>query len=266
MMKKNMLHYWRVWKLTALNALQMTFVNRWTNALFIFGKIIRFSMSLIFLFVLRETTAAFHGYTTDEMIVFFLTYLLVDQISQMLYRGVYMFGNSIRDGSFDFTLAQPISPLFRALSGHPDINDALFLLPSIIVSLAVIFSLNLSISMTSVLWFFIVLLNSMLIVTALHIIVLVIGILTVDVDGIIWFYRDIMQLSRFPVTIYMEPLRFILFFVLPVGMMVTIPAEILVNVPLSHGLLAVFGVGGCSITASALLWRWGLRRYTSASS
>lgn len=258
--------YWKVWKMFAFNALQETFLNRGTNALFISGKVIRLGMSLLFLWLIKTNIQDFSGYTPDQVIIFFLTYQLIDVVSQSLFRGVYLFSHQIRSGEFDFILARPINPLFRSLTGKPDINDVVFMVPTLLVSAIIIAQLNVTITLGSALVFLGLLINSLLIVTGLHILVLVVGVLTTEIDGVIWMYRDLSRLGQFPVTIYLEPVRFALFFIIPIGMMITVPAELLLNRPPSQAVAvaAAFGVGFFAVSLWA--WRYSLRHYSSASS
>lgn len=258
--------YYTVWLHFGKNALQETFVNRGSNLLFMIGKIIRLGMSLLFLFIIRETIDSFAGYTTDQLVVFFLTYQMLDLVAQVLFRGVYIFGNLVRSGEFDFLLTKPINPLFRALTGKPDINDLIFLIPNIGITLYILNFLDITLTIFSVMWYFALFLNAFLIITALHIAVLVVGVLTTEVDGIIWIYRDLNHMGRFPVTIYMEPLRFALFFLVPIGMMITIPTEVLLGLQPTYSLPLVFGVGVGSLVVSLRLWNWALKRYAGVGS
>jgi ABC-2 type transport system permease protein len=258
--------YATVWFIHASNAVQETFVNRWSNAFFFFGKAIRLSMSLIVLLLVRQATKGFGNYTTDQMIVFFLTYQFIDIVSQIFYRGVYSFSNQVRRGEFDFYLARPINPLFRALTGTPDINDVIFLIPNLIVTAFVLSTLDITITFSSAILFAALLINSFLIVTALHIIVLTIGVITTEVDGVIWMYRDLIRLGQFPVSIYAEPLRFLLFFMIPIGFMITIPAEVLLNTKPTYSIVVATIMGVGSFLLSLKIWNWGLKQYSSASS
>jgi ABC-2 type transport system permease protein len=265
-MKKRFNTYWQFWKLNAMNKLQETFVNRWTNALFMLGKSIRFVFMLLVLFTIKQNVKQFAGYSTDEIIIFFLVYQFVDVIAQVFFRGVYIFQNKIRTGEFDFYLLKPINPLFQALTGYPDINDAIFLIPTTMTSIYIATQLEISITLNSALLFIVLLLNSFLIITALHITVLVFGLLTSEVDGVIWLYRDFNQFGRFPVSIYQEPLRFLLFFIVPIGMMVTVPAEILLTKNPTFPIVVAIAIGISTFIVSAALWKWSLRKYSSASS
>lgn len=258
--------YWQIWLMTAKTALQEAFVNRWTNALFFTGKAIRLAMMVIFLFLIRSQVQQFAGYTTDQLVVFFLTYQLIDTISQVFFRGVYLFGNLVKNGEFDFYLSKPINPLFRALTGKPDINDALFLIPTLFVSGWILLQLNITVTPYSVLLYLAFLAIGLLLAAGLHIVVMSVGILTVEVDGIIWLYRDVMRLGQFPATVYMELVRFALFVIVPVGVMVTIPTQLLLNLEPSWPPLAVLGFAGFFFWLCLRLWAWSIQHYSSASS
>lgn len=258
--------YFQVWKLTAANAFQETFVNRATNALFMLGKTVRLAMMLVFLWVIKSQVVNFAGYTSDQLVVFFLTYQFLDTMAQVFYRGAYVFQNKIRTGEFDFYLTKPISPLFKALTGRPDVNDAIFVIPTTGLSIYLLLQLELNLTLSSVGWYLGLLVNGFVIATALHILILAIAVLTTDVDGLVWMYRDLMRLARFPVDIYLQPLRLALFFLIPVGMMITIPAQVLVNLAPSYSLAITFGSGGLLLIVSYKFWKWSLKHYTSASS
>lgn len=258
--------YWKVWILTAQNTLQQAFINRWSNALFFLGKVMRFGFSMLFLFIIRQHVTQFAGYTTDQLIIFFLTYQFVDLLAQVVYRGVYVFSNYIRTGDFDFVLAQPINPLFRMLTNQPDINDTLFLIPTLIISLYIALHLQVSITLASFIWFLVLLCNSFLIVTAFHILILCAGILITQVEGILWLYRDLSRLGQFPVSIYVEPLRFALFFLVPIGVMVTIPAEYLLGVIPAYSAAIAVAIGVIFFILSLRVWKYSIRYYSSASS
>jgi len=258
--------YYLVWKMTAANALQQTFINRYSNLLFLLGKLLRFGTGLFFLLLLKEQNVSVAGYSSDEVILFFLTYQIVDTISQVFFRGVYFFSQQVRRGEFDFALAKPINPLFRSLTGTPDINDTIFLVPTVIACIWLGYSLDVSITATSLLLYVGLLLNSLLISTAIHILILSAGIITTDIDNLVWLYRDLSRLGQFPVTMYLVPLRFALFFLVPIGIMITVPSQVLLNhsPTISIAVASIFGVG--FFLLSLKVWNWCLRKYSSASS
>jgi ABC-2 type transport system permease protein len=73
-------------------------------------------------------------------------------------------------------------------------------------------------------------------------------------------------LAQFPVTIYLEPMKLALFFIVPVGLMITIPAQILLNRQPTYPLLLVTAFTAVFLLLSGKIWQWSLRQYSSASS
>ena len=79
-------------------------------------------------------------------------------------------------------------------------------------------------------------------------------------------YDAIWQFARYPVQIYRQPLQLIFTYVLPVALIATVPAEALAR---GGGLGAVpiaIAIAAAACLAAGLVWRAGLRRYTSATS
>ncbi|MFH1958905.1 MAG: ABC-2 family transporter protein [Patescibacteria group bacterium] len=147
-----------------------------------------------------------------------------------------------------------------------DINDAIFIIPTTILSIYLISTLNIEITLVSIVWYILLLINAFLIATAFHILILSLGILTTEINGFIWLYRDLTSLGRFPINIYLEPLRLALFFIVPVGMMITIPSEVLLNLKPTYSIITAFFTGISLLWISLRLWNWSLKQYSSASS
>lgn len=265
-MRVNIHKYWQTWKMTAFNALEETFIDRWTNAIFFLGKAIRFMIMLMFLLLLRQNVQDIGGYNSAEILVFFVTYQFIDTLAQTLYRGVYTFGNDVRSGKFDGTLTRPLNVLFSVLTGQPDINDALFLIPSAAVSVYLLAGAGLDITSWSVLLYVALLINSMVLATALHILIVSITVVTTDIDNVVWMYRDVTRLGQFPVTMYFELIRLALFFFIPVGMMFTIPSQVLFNSVPSYSLVLVTGFTVIFFWISMRIWNAAVKTYSSASS
>ena len=81
-----------------------------------------------------------------------------------------------------------------------------------------------------------------------------------------WLLRPVVQLARFPAALYPGWLKLLLTWIVPVGVLTTVPAQILLH-GISLPMLSAAGalaVGG--LIATNLLFRAGLRRYASASS
>lgn len=235
-----------------------------TLVTFLIGKIVRFSFFVIFLIFILRGTNSLAGYNLNQTLFFFLTFTLIDTVSQFFFREVYRFRPQIVSGSFDLVLSKPISSLFRSLLGGADVMDLITIPPLIYAVFYVAGQLHPS--LVHIVIYVALLINGLLISTAFHIAVLSMAILTLEIDHTIMIYRDVVSLGRFPVDIYREPLKGILTYLIPVGLMVTLPAKFLIGLVTFQGVLASFLACAIFLFASIGLWNLALRYYTSASS
>ncbi|MEK7498115.1 MAG: ABC-2 family transporter protein [Patescibacteria group bacterium] len=258
------LKYIKIWWLMSKNAFISILYTKLTLVVFLLAKIIRFSFFIAFLYFLLKGTNSLAGYNLNQTLFFFLTFTVVDTISQFLFREVYRFRPQIVSGSFDLVLSKPFNALFRSLLGGADVID-LITIPPLIYALVYVGAL-LQPNFIQVVIYIALLLNGLLISTAFHIAVLAMAILTLEIDHTIMIYRDVISLGRFPVDIYKEPLKGILTYLIPVGLMVTLPAKFLIGMVTIQGALLSFLLCFVFLFASVSLWNSALRYYTSASS
>jgi ABC-2 type transport system permease protein len=81
-----------------------------------------------------------------------------------------------------------------------------------------------------------------------------------------WIFDSLFQMARYPVGIYPGWLRFALTWIVPVGVMTTVPATALAG-GLAPGVLAgAVALALLFLVGASALFRLGLRRYASASS
>lgn len=234
--------------------------------LFIIGKVVRFAFYFLFLFSVISGIDNFVGYSKVEVIWFFLVFNLIDVTIQFLFRGVYHFRYLVVSGNFDLELLKPLPSFFRPLFGHIDIIDFITLVPLTGFSIWYVIHHKLVSGPMSIIYFLLLFIASLLIGFAFHLFVSSICVLTTEIDHLIWIYRDVTAMARFPTDIYQGAIRFLITVVIPVVLLITFPAKALL------GLISPFQVG-LSLTISLILaglslkfWYWSLKHYSSASS
>jgi len=234
--------------------------------LFIIGKVARFAFYFVFLYSVVSGIETFAGYTKVEVVWFFLVFNLVDISVQFLFRGVYHFRPLVVSGNFDLELLKPLPSFFRPLFGHIDIMDFITLIPLTGFSIWYVIRFNLAVGWLSVLSFLVLFISSLLLGFAFHLLVCSFCILTTEIDHLVWIYRDLTAVARFPTDIYRGFMRFLITFVIPVVLLITFPAKALL------GLIQPWQVGislGISLVLSVLslkFWYYSLRHYSSARS
>lgn len=259
---KTYVHIW--WVLTG-HATQVAFASKAGAALFIAGKLLRFGFFLFFLIIILSRTRVVSGYSLWQMVLFYATFNLVDMISQFFLREVYRFRGYVLTGNFDYMLTKPLSPLLRSLFGGSDVLDLIPLAAILLFIVYITFHLG-GVTVLSAFFYLLLIGNAFLIALAFHICVLALGVLTTEVDNAVWIFREMTQLGRIPVEIYREPVSFVLTFVLPVAIMISFPAKVLMGALSFQWVLFAFVFSGIALFLSYQLWRYALRQYASASS
>ena len=252
------------WKLTE-NSFLVSLTNRFNAALFFIGKILRFIFFIVFLFALFTKTSVIANYSLMQALFFFLTFNLIDTTTQLFFREVYRFRPMVVSGDFDLVLVKPMNPLFRALAGGADPLDLFMLVPYIGSLIYVAMRLG-SLSFLNLSLYVLLLMNGFLIATGFHILVLALAIMTTEIDHTIMIYRDLTSMGRVPVDIYREPLRGIITFIIPVGVMMTFPVKAFFGLLSPFVVVLSLGLGIFFLLLCLRIWRYSLRQYASASS
>ena len=257
--------YLKIWWLYGANSFQTQFAVRWALLIFLSGKILRFSIFTFFIILLLQNTKVLAGYTLDQTIFFFLSFNLLDITAQMVFREVYRFRSMVVSGNFDFYLIKPVNPLFRSLFGGPDILDFFTLIPLIF---AIVYFMDRvgGLNFLSIALYILLIISGFLISLSFHILVLSLAILTQEIDHAIMVYRDIVGMGRMPIDIYREPIRGLLTFVIPVGIMSSFPTKALLGLlsPLLILYALIFTI--ILLFLSLKMWDYSVRKYSSASS
>jgi len=246
--------YLRVYVKMTTNSFVIWLTRRSAFTIFLIG----------FLIFLVKNTNGFAGFSGNQILFFTATYVLIDTLAQFLFRSVYSFRQLVVSGDLDLVLVKPVSPLFRSLFGGADPVD-LITLPAIIGVVIYIGSL-LSPTILHTTFYILLVINGLVISAAFHIAVLSLGIITTEIDHTVMIYRDLVSIGRFPIDIYKEPFKSLLTFIVPVGVMVTIPAKALIGLVSPLGIISSLIFGLALLFFSIKFWHYALKKYTSASS
>lgn len=253
----------KIWWLYTVNSFQQTLTNRSLVVIFLTGKVLRIVLFAIFLNFLLKGTQGLAGYSSQQVIFFYLSFNLVDTLAQLLFREVYRFRQLVVTGNLDLVLSKPLNPLLRVLLGGGDLLDLIMLL--LIAGLVVWFGMNyISLSLFSWAAYLLLIINGLIIAAAFHILVLALGMVTTTIDHLIMVYRDFSSMLRIPVDLYIEPVRSLLTFVIPLGIMLTFPAKALMGLLSPQLIVTSLALTGVFLFLSLKYWRYSLKQYASA--
>jgi ABC-2 type transport system permease protein len=168
-------------------------------------------------------------------------------------------------GKFDFVLLRPLNTqTFVSLR-----KWRLFSLFDLLLGVGVLVmaAVNLpgGLSFVNVAGFLLALVSGL---SILYAILLIFSALVFWSPGVLftWIFDGLFQMSRYPMGMYPGWLKMALTWIVPVGMITTVPAEALTGMLNPWMLAASMVLAAILLTAGTLLFRVGLRRYASASS
>ncbi len=235
----------------------------------IFSSILNLVTGVLGIAILYGQIQTVNGWGVFETMALLGIYLIVSAL-----RGLFIgpglealagMDGEIWAGKFDFVLLRPLNTqAFVSLR-----KWRLFSLFDLLLGIGVLVTaaINLGGGVTGVnLMLFLLTLISGL--TILYAILLIFSALVFWSPGILftWIFDGLFQMSRYPMGMYPGWLKMALTWIVPVGMITSIPAEALTGAlnPWMAG--ASLALAAVLLTAGSLLFRTGLRRYASASS
>ena len=168
-------------------------------------------------------------------------------------------------GEFDFTLLRPVRTQFLVSVRKWRLLALFDLLLGGLVLVTAVSNMQATLTIPQLFAFLLALTAGLLI---LYAILLAAASLVFWNPGfmITWVFDSIFQMARYPVGIYPGWLRLVLTWVIPVGIITTVPAAALSGELLPGLLAASLLFALLLVSGASLLFRTGLRRYASASS
>jgi ABC-2 type transport system permease protein len=168
-------------------------------------------------------------------------------------------------GQFDFTLLRPVDTQFLASVRKWRLFALIDLVFGLVVIGAAVVQLNQVLTPGMILAFLVTLTAG---IAILYAILLFFTALVFWSPGFLftWVFNGIFQLARYPLGMYPGWLRLVLTWIIPVGLITTIPAEALNGVLDPLMLMGSLALAAAMVLLSSYLFHFALRRYSSASS
>lgn len=235
----------------------------------IFEALVRVSgiaASLAALGIVYTQTDTLGGWSQGEAIVLLGTYEITSGILwTFIEPNVAWFRNQVVDGKLDDTLLKPVSSIFLASLG----TCAPLGLSQVATGTAIVMIGMRHLGSIPTAWevfaWLLMLATGIVITWASRVLLASLAFWAPSFEPDV-LYNALWQFGRYPVSVYQQPIRFTLTYVLPVAFIATVPAQVLTRE--ARPLLLVIGlaVGPLAFMTVRLVWHAGLRRYTSATS
>ncbi len=219
--------------------------------------------------VLFEQVDSIHGWDFASTLVVLGIFLTVGALRDLFIspslEALAGMEGEIWTGRFDFTLLRPVDVQFYATFQRWRVFALLNVALGAGVLVVGILEMSTSVSIRNLLSFVIALSAG---IGVFYAILLGFTALVFWSPGFLftWVFDGLFQMARYPVKLYPGWLRLVLTWIIPVGLITTVPAQALTGDLGISLLVGSVALAGGLFAAASLLFRTGLRRYASASS
>ncbi len=236
--------------------------------LWIVVEFLWFALQLSFIAVIFGHTDRIADWSKWEVVLLMGASHFVQQLFTALFlNNCVQLSEHIRTGRMDFLLLLPINTRFLISLRQVDLGAFVNAASAVLVMCYAGVQLHLSPTALLTAGFLLMSVAGLLIHYSLMFLLASTSFWTVKAQGIVWGYYNLFNIARLPDSAFRGAFRAVFTYVLPMLLVANVPAKLLVNKlssPFDMFLLA--GMSAGLLLLSELVWRFSLRRYTSASS
>jgi ABC-2 type transport system permease protein len=247
--------------------IQMSLAYRADTVVSILLNIMWLGWELLSLSIIFNNTETIGGWGFGELIALLGVFRLVHTLMiALIWPNTEKFNQSIRDGSMDYTLLQPINSLFLVTFSRITVWRAWDL---VLATVLIIVGINLAgdiITPFNLLAFLLLTVSGAIVIYSLWIVLIALTFWFIKFDNNVTILQALLDAGRYPVTVYPVWLRVIVTFIIPVAVATTVPLQALRG-ELSLGRIFMFlAIGIASFLVASRVWKAGLKQYSGASS
>ncbi|MDW7997075.1 MAG: ABC-2 family transporter protein [Bacteroidota bacterium] len=210
-------------------------------------------------------TPTIAGWSRAEMAVFLGTLFVVDALNMALFStNFWRLPQYVLTGELDFFLLKPVSPFFLVFLRYPNVASFLNLAVALTV-LGYGFSLLPPASVEAAVAYPVFLVNGLLCMLSFQALIGALAIRILAAEGIQHTFHILYQFGMKPDSIYAPMLRRILLYVFPMGLVASVPAQVVLGRASWEVVSAGLVVPPLLLLVSRFLFLRALRYYTGAS-
>ena len=222
---------------------------------------------LLSLNIIFNNTDTIGGWGFGELIALLGVFRLVNTLMiALIWPNTEKFNQSIRDGSMDYTLLQPINSMFLVTFSRITVWRIWDLVLAIVL---ILIGVNMSGDITTplqILTFILLTVSGAIVIYSLWIVLISLTFWFTKFDNNVTILHALLDAGRYPVTVYPAWLRIIVTFVIPVAVATTVPLQGLRGDLDIGRILMYMAIGVASFLIASRVWKAGLKQYSGASS
>jgi ABC-2 type transport system permease protein len=247
--------------------IQMSLAYRADTIVNILLNLMWLGWELLSLGIIFNNTDTIGGWDFGELIGLLGVFRLVHTLMiALIWPNTEKFNQSIRDGSMDYTLLQPINSMFLVTFSRITVWRAWDL---ILAAILIVVGLNMSGDTTTavdILTFILLTISGAIVIYSLWIVLIALTFWFTKFDNNVTILQALLDAGRYPVTVYPVWLRILVTFVIPIAVATTVPLQGLRGDLTPIRVLMFVGIGVVSFLIASQVWKRGLKQYSGASS
>jgi len=229
------------------------------------GAVFWLVMAIFTVGIFYEHTGELGGWTFWETAVLLGVFnALVGVIEGFLRPGIRSLPDEIRRGSLDLLLLRPIDAQLYVSFRELDLWRIVDVVLGFGLSAYAMHRLGRTVTPFEVAGFVVTFVAAVALLYGVWLSLMSLAFWFVAVENLSTVFDALFEAARYPASAYPTPLRIIFVFVLPVAWTTTVPASALVGRLSLAGVLGSIGVAALMLVISRIIWRFALRRYSSA--
>ncbi len=232
-------------------------------------SLLNLGIGILSIVVIFSQVNSIHGWNFTSTLALLGTYLILGAIRTIVFGPSFdkLVGldGEVWTGRMDFTLLRPAPIQLLASMRHWRLLPIIDLLMGIGVTCAAVLQMGQAMTLEHIITFLCALAIGVIV---LYAILLFFASLVFWSPGLLatWVFDDVFQMARYPLGLYPGWVQLVLTWIIPVGIITTIPAEALTGTLSLFTLLVSALFAFLLVIATSLFFHLGLRRYASASS
>jgi ABC-2 type transport system permease protein len=247
--------------------IQMSLAYRADTAVNILLNLMWLGWELLSLAIIFSNTQTIGGWGFGELIALLGVFRLVNTLMiALIWPNTEKFNQSIRDGSMDYTLLQPVNSMFLVTFSRITVWRVWDLVLAFVLIVVGVKMAGDTATPLSVLTFGVLTVSGAIVIYSLWIVLIALTFWFTKFDNNVTILQALLDAGRYPVTVYPVWLRILVTFVIPIAVATTVPLQALRGeLNLSRALM-FFAIGIASFLVASQVWKRGLKQYSGASS
>lgn len=247
--------------------LQMILAYRADTAVNLLLEVLGLAWELLSLNIIFNNTQTLAGWNLGELIALLGVFHLVNALMFVLiWPSTEKFNQSVRDGTFDYTLLLPADSMFLVTFSRMVIWRVWDIVLGAVLIIIGIQMSGIATTPLNLVSFLVLSVSGTVILFSLWIVLIAATFWFTKFDNNVTILQALLDTGRYPSMVYPFWLRIIITFIVPIAVATTIPMQALRGDLTLVQVILFFTISVASYLVATRVWKAGIKKYSGASS